>query len=295
MRGISPTTLLLALCLAGAAGACKADKPAEDPRHYTENAKRAYEEGLNAFFDRDWETANTLFAEVKKKYAYSRYARLAELRLADIDYRQEKFAEAISGYKAFAHDYPNDPEVPYARYKAAKALFEESSPSLLLGPLEERDLATVVDAKDALDDFLRDYPAYKRRRELDYMLDVITGVLARHELYVARFYRDLGNFDAAIKRVQACLATYPQSGLEPEALVLLGETYMMMKQRRAARVALSKVVVRYPDSAFVRPAREFLKLLGGPVAVSAEPDPVPQKRPEPRDPEAAGALQPATE
>ncbi len=96
------------------------------------------------------------------------------------------------------------------------------------------------------------------------MLEVVTGTLARHELYVAHFYRREGNFKAAVARIQYSLREYPRSGLEPEGLVLLGETYMMMQERAKARQVLSEMLVAYPESAFIRPAKGLLALLGGP-------------------------------
>lgn len=258
----------IALCLAlGAVPlGCGEKKPPQSPLEYSENARRDYEEALGAYFDKDWEEAILLFQEVKRKYGYSRYARLADLRIADAEYHQEKFAEAIGAYKGFVHDYPNDPEVPYARYKIAKSLYEQSSQSLLLPPLEERDLATVHDAHSTIRALLQDFPGYKHTRELEYMLQVVTGFLARHELYVARFYLAEGNLKAAAARCQYALRHYENSGLEAEAMVLLGETYMKMKKRNKARTVFRQMLALYPDSAFSIPARRFLKLLGDPAA-----------------------------
>jgi outer membrane protein assembly factor BamD len=254
---------LLALGLGlASAGCASAQHEPDSALQYTENAKRAYEEALEAYFDRDWEEATALLQDVRRKYGYSRYARLAELRLADADLHQEKFGEAIAGYKAFVHDYPNDPEVPYARYKIAKALFDESSQSLLLPPLEERDLASVNDAYSSIRSFLADYPGYKHARELEYMLEVVTGLLVRHELYVARFYLERDNFKAAVVRIQYALRNFEDSGLEAEAMVLLGETYLKLKQRSKARDVFRHVLAKYPDSPFTRPARRFLAQLG---------------------------------
>lgn len=260
MRWLSGSILavVLGLSLAG----CGPKVHAANPLHYTEDAKRAYDQALDSFFDHDWETATTLMQEVKRKYGYSRYARLADLRLADIDYHQQKYAEAITAYKGFVHDYPNDPEVPYARYRVARSLFHQTSASFLLPPLEERDLANVRDAYTAIQGFLADYPDYKKARELHYMLAVVTGLLVRHELYVARFYLKRDNFKAAVARIQYALRNYDNSGLEPEAMVLLGETYMKMEKRDQARAVFRQVLAQYPASAFTVPARNFLKLLG---------------------------------
>ncbi len=267
-RGV-PAAARFLLAASLALGACAPTKPADNPLAYTENAKRDYEEALEAFFDRDWEQATLLFREVKRKYGYSRYARLAELRIADAEFHQEKWPESIATYKGFVHDYPNDPEVPYARYKIAKALFEQSGQALLLPPLEERDLASVHDAHSTIRAFLQDFPNYKHAPELAFMLEAVAGLLARHELYVARFYLREDNFKAAVARCQYALRNFDGSGLEAEAMVLLGETYMKMKQRKKARVVLEQMLSRYPDSAFGIPARNFLRLLG-----KSEPSPV---------------------
>ncbi len=240
---------------------CQPKKHAAAPLQYTEDAKRAYEEALEAFFDRDWEAAGPLFEEVKRKYGYSRFARLAQLRIADAAFAQEKFPEAVTEYKSFIHDYPNDPEVSYARFRIIKANFDQSGEALLLPPLEERDLSNVSEAYSAIKAFLSDYPGYKHERELRYMLEVVTGVLARHELYVARFYLGEDNFEAAVARAKYAISNYPSSGLTPEALVLLGETYLKMKKTTLARSAFQTVLSKFSDSPFIIPARKFLEHL----------------------------------
>jgi len=242
------------------------DKQAQSPVEYAANAKKAYEDALEAFYNRDWELTKPQMEEVKREYGYSRYARLAELRIADAAFHQENYAEAVTGYKSFVHDYPNDPEVPYARYRITRCQFLSSGDSPVMPPLEERDLSSVRDAYESITQFLSDYPGYKKRAELEYMLAVVAGMMVRHELYVARYYLDRGNFDAAITRCEYSLATYKDTGLEPEALVLLGETYMKQKQRNKARKLFQHVLAEYPSSVFTIPAQKFLALLGEPVA-----------------------------
>ena len=130
-------------------------------------------------------------------------------------------------------------------------------------PLEERDLAAVRGAYTSLQSFLSDYPDYHRRVELDYMLQVITGVLVRHELYVARFYLKRDQFPPAIERVNYALEHYSGSGLEAEAVTLMGETYLKMRDKPKAIAAFQRVLSEYPESPFAVPASEFLRFLGG--------------------------------
>jgi outer membrane protein assembly factor BamD len=212
-----------------------------------------------AFDEHDWETAKRLFKDVKKKYSYSRYARLAELRMADADYESEKVAEAIQTYRSYVHDHRTDPEVPYARFRICKGLFDQvSDGGLVLPPLEERDQAVNLDAYKELSSFVRDYPVGKYTAQVRYMLSVVTGRLVRHELYVARYYLRKDEYEAAVWRTQYALRNYDASGLEPEAMVLLGETYLKMHKPGDARSTFSQVLAKYPTSAFSTAARNFL-------------------------------------
>jgi outer membrane protein assembly factor BamD len=253
----------IGLCfLALAASSCApAPRAAKTAEQYQEEARVAYDEAVDAFLDQDWEVATRLFEHVRKDFSYTRYARLAELRLADASFRQEKYAEATAAYKSFAKDYPSDPEVPYARYRVVRAQFLQSGSSVFQPPLEERDLASVRGAYTSLQAFLADYPNYARRVELDYMLLVVTGVLARHELYVARFYLKRDQYPPAIDRVRYALDRYKNSGLEPEAVTLMGETYLKMKDQKQAVAAFERVLKEYPESPFAVPARRFLARL----------------------------------
>jgi outer membrane protein assembly factor BamD len=266
---LSALLAALALCFSCAGE----ERRAESALEYAENAKKEYFKGVRALESENWEGAVEVFNELRRKYSYSRYARLAELRLADGDYEQEKYAEAISAYKAFAHDYPNDPETPYARFRVAKAQYDSVSKSALMPPLEERDLAFVNDCLKTISEFQTDYRTSPYHRELAYMKAVVMGLLARHELYVARFYLAESNFGAALARCEYALKTFEKSGLEPEALLLLGEVRMKEKERYKARQAFEKVISDYPSSPFVLPARRFLALLENDPSSRIKPEP----------------------
>lgn len=230
---------------------------------YTEDARKAYDEAMESFHEKDWESARALFSEVKKLFPQSRFARLAELRLADIDFAQEKYTEAIGSYRTFVTNHRHDREVEYARYRLAKALYFDVDDTIFLPPAEERDQATASEAHRELRSFLKQYPRSHYRRDVDYMLEVVTGRLVRHELYVARYYRRRDNFDAALARIDYAVKTFPASGLDAEALVLRGETLLMMNRRPEAKKAF-ETVVREHGAPFAEAARRFLLELDAP-------------------------------
>lgn len=239
--------------------ACEPQTPAKAATaQYTDDARRLYERAMTAFRDHDWEEARLLFQELRKKYSYSRYARLAELRIADADFESEKVPESVTAYRAFINDHRTDEEVPYARYRICRALFLQINDTILLPPAEERDQAGTFEAYKELRSFLHDYPRASQLPEAAWMLAVVTSRLVRHELYVARFYLRLDDFDAAVARIRYALRKYDGSGMESEALVLLGETYLKMHKPDEARQAFQNAITKYPAAAFTPTAQRFL-------------------------------------
>ena len=240
---------------------------------YTEDAQSAYNEAMESFRAKEWEDARALFGEVRRLFAYSRYARLAELRLADIEFEQEKYPEATTAYRGFIQSHRTDRDVEYAKYRICKSLFRDIDDTIVLPPAEERDQATTLEAYRELRSFLRNYPKSRYREDANYMFEVVLQRLVRHELYVARYYLRADSFDATIARIDYALKTYPLSGLDAEALVLKGETLLKMKKRDEARELFQRVIDEH-GGPFGVVAKNFLDELGGPL-------PRPIQRPKP--------------
>ena len=247
---------------------------AKAPLGYTEDAKRSYDAAMEEFNAHNWIEAQTMMREVKRKYSYSKYARLAELRIADADLEQEKFAEAIHEYKDFVHAHRSDADdVAYARSKIAESTYVEIPESFLLPAAEERDQGTVVDAYKELQSYLNDYPNSKQSAHMRDLLSQVIARLVRHELYVARFYLDKDNYDAAVLRIQYALrnygsaleasrtATSDATGTQAEALLLLGTTYLKMRKWSDARQAFQTIVTNFAAHPLAVPARNYLDRL----------------------------------
>jgi outer membrane protein assembly factor BamD len=280
------STLAPMATAASLTGCASSSSTAMRPLSYTDDAKKAYEEAMLSFRAKDWEGARALFQDVKKNFPQSRQARLAELRIADIDFAQDKYTDAVSSYRSFVTTYRTDKEVEYARYRMAKALYFDISDSIMQPPAEERDQATTEDAHRELRAFLRAFPKSRYRKDVEYMLEVVTGRLVRHELYVARYYRKKDSFDATIARIDYALKKYPSSGLDPEALVLKGETLMMMNHRKEAKLVFEEVIREW-GGPFAVTAKAFLDELAAPtqsppvIERPADPGPKPKAAPAP--------------
>ena len=264
--------LLAAAAIAPVLGGCDSFE-LSGARHatltYTDDARASYNEAMKSFRGRDWDDARALFGEIKKLFPYTTYARLSELRLADINFEQEKFSEAVTGYREFIQNHRSDPNVEYARYRVTKALFKDIDDTIFLPPQEERDQATCFEAYKEIRSYQKDYPNTRFPREEQYMYEVVVGRLVRHELYVARFYLAKENYDAAVARIEYALHTYGASddgqpaagGMEQDALILLGETYLKMHKWQDARQAFEAVVRIDTVGPNVIRARHYLEYL----------------------------------
>ena len=126
------------LCLlpfAIAAWACGSKNKDDTLLDYTRSAELLYLEALDEYEDRDCVAAEPNFQDVRRNFPYSRYAVLAELRLADCQFVQGNHAEAAVAYEQFVKAHPTHEDAHYAAYK--RGLFacpQKIRPALRLLP-----------------------------------------------------------------------------------------------------------------------------------------------------------------
>ena len=230
---------------------------------YGRNAREAYENALLEFRRENCIDAEPAFRRIRREYPYSRFAALAELRVADCKFQLDQFAEAISAYRQFVRFRPSHSQVPYARFRIAESHYEQiPSEWLLSPPTYERDPSAVNEALRQLRRYILDFPDDERVEDANELVKECLKILAEHELYAADFYSDRDAHSAVVMRLQTLLASYDGSGLESEALLMLGQTYLKMNDRAHAREAFQQLVERFPESDEVDEAREELEELG---------------------------------
>ena len=222
-------------------------------------ARTAYEEALDEFRDGDCIEAEPLFTAVRTEFRFSRFAALAELRIADCKFETKAYAEAIAGYREFVRFRPSHVEVVYARFRIAESYYAQiPSDWFLVPPSWERDQGATRDALSQLRRFILDFAEDTRVPEARRMEQRCLALMAEHELYVAEFYRSRRAYRATIARIQTLLATYHGSGVEPRALLLLGRTFLDTEEPERARQAFEELVASFPESEQAGAARTEL-------------------------------------
>lgn len=78
------------------------------PPTYSNDASGRYAEAVDLMKQQRWDEAAAAFSNVRATFAYSRYAPLSELRLADIALAQKDYPTAAQLYEQWAHDHPGN-------------------------------------------------------------------------------------------------------------------------------------------------------------------------------------------
>lgn len=251
--------LVAALTCGGALGCAGG----EDGLSYAASAELAYRNALLDFYDEDCLVAEPAFDNVRRKFPYSRFAALAELRAADCRFEEAKYPEAIQGYRQFARYRPSHVEVPYAHFQIALSHYEQiPSEWWLTPPAHERDQHYTQEAMRLLRRFLLDHPEDPQIPRAQRLAEEAVRMLAAHELYVASFYLSRDRPMAAIGRLRTLVQSYPGSEFETQALQMLGETYLAVHDPARAKKAFKQLVDRFPQSPEASEARGQLAGLG---------------------------------
>jgi outer membrane protein assembly factor BamD len=227
-------------------------------------AQQNYEMGLKELKAANWISAQAYFAHVHKNFGFSRWATLSELGLADAQFGQDKFTEAIDGYKGFIKAHPGNERVQdgYAAYRIGLAYFKEiPSDFFIMPPSYEKDQGPVLDALRELGAFADQYGdspyAPEARRHIGDCIRKLTD----HELYVARFYLDANKPFSAIGRLEGIIKDYPASQREPEIMLLLGKTYLKMEKPTEARATFEKLTTQHPEDFRAEKARLYIEFI----------------------------------
>lgn len=220
-----------------------------------ENIRR----GTDAIERKDFLQAERYFEHVRTKFPYLEAANEAELKLADLDFEQEKYAEAREKYQAFIKLHPTHAKVDYAAYRSALSHYEDiPSDFFLLPPSTEKDQTEVQSALRTLNDFVRQYPNSQYIPEAKEKIENTRQRLAEHELYVAAFYARRERWKAVVQRLEGLLKNYPGTSLEEEALFDLHEAYVRLNDTDNARQTLQRVIERLPGTPAAERARRML-------------------------------------
>lgn len=92
--------------------------------------------------------------------------------------------------------------------------------------------------------------------------DSVMELQSQHNLEVARYYiTKRKGYEGGISRLQEIIDTHPTFSRMDEVLYLMGEAHMKLKKPEEAEKFYSRLLKDYPESEFVKKAKEQLDKL----------------------------------
>jgi outer membrane protein assembly factor BamD len=168
-------------------------------------------DGMEAFESGDYRKAVESFEKLKDWYPFSKYAILAELKIADSHYYLKEYEEAVYAYEEFESLHPRNEAIPYIIYQIGNCYFEQMDSV-------DRDQHVVRKALETYRRLIKQYPDDKYAAKARPHIRECLKSLAGHEFYVGMFYYKNKEYKPAIQRFKTVLSDYPDVGIHQKAL-----------------------------------------------------------------------------
>ena len=195
--------------------------------------------------------AAALFDEVERQHPYSPWARRAQLMSAFSWYAARDYNKSIQSAQRFLSIHPGNKDAPYAYYLIALCYYEQISDVT-------RDQRTTEQAKAALTDIVRRYPATPYAADAKLKIDLVNDHLAGKEMTIGRNYERRGKWLAATLRFRNVVDNFQTTSHTPEALFRLVESYLSLGVPEEAQKAAAVLQTNYPQSKWYERAYKLM-------------------------------------
>lgn len=177
----------------------------EQTEYRTEkNAEELASDGASAFMAQDYKDALKAYTDLKDWYPFSRYAILAELKIADSHYHLEEYEEAILAYEEFERMHPKNDAIPYVIYQIGMSWFNQLDTI-------DRDHTPAQKALAQFNRLADQFPNSEYTTNAAAHYEKCMKHLSGHELYVANFYMKTKKYKAALARYEYLIERFPES------------------------------------------------------------------------------------
>jgi outer membrane protein assembly factor BamD len=173
-------------------------------------------EGMDAYENGDYKDAIEYFQKLKDWYPFSKYAILAELKIADSNYHLEQYEEAIFAYEEFEKLHPRNEAIPYVIYQIGRCYYDQIDSI-------DRDQKPARKALDTFQRLIKQFPDDQYARSASEHISKCEKSLAGNEYYIGLFYYKSKHYKAALHRFMAVLTNYPDVGYHQKALQYIAQ------------------------------------------------------------------------
>ena len=177
----------------------------------TGSAQQLAWDGMDAYDDGEYKDAIENFQKIKDWYPFSKYAILAELKIADSHYHLKQYEEAIFAYEEFEKLHPRNEAVPYVIYQSGLCYYDQ------IGTID-RDQTPARKALETFQRLIKQFPDDQYAHSANEHIPKCLKSLAGNDYYIGQFYFNTKHYEAALKRFMSVLTNYPDVGYHQKAL-----------------------------------------------------------------------------
>ncbi|NNG02299.1 MAG: outer membrane protein assembly factor BamD [Desulfobacteraceae bacterium] len=189
-------------------------------------ADQLIRDGMDNYNDGKYTQAIEDFEKLRDWYPFSKYAILAELKVADAYYNLKKYEDAVFAYDQFEKLHPRNDAIPYVLYRIGRCYFNQID-------TVDRDQTAAWKALDGFDRLTTLFPdsSYARLAE-GHMVDCYKS-LAGHDYYVGVYYYRSRHYKAALERFKSIIINYPDVGIHKDAMNYIANCEALISQMEA--------------------------------------------------------------
>ena len=210
MRRISTICLIVLLVATG----CTTIKDQYDKIFGVEDTATAQGlawEGMDAYEKGKYKKAIEKFQKIKDYYPFSKYAILAELKIADAHYHREEYEDAIFAYENFEQLHPRNEAIPYVIYQLGRCYYDQID-------TPDRDQTSAQKALETFQRLIKQFPGDEYAVRAAEHIKTAQKSLAGHAYIVGVYYYKTKHYKAALHRFMSIVSDYPDVGYHQKAL-----------------------------------------------------------------------------
>jgi len=215
---------------------------------------KLYGEARDLMDSGQWDKAIPYLEKLESRAAGTPLAQQAQLDKAYAQFKAGDKAQANATLDRFMRLHPASPALDYALYLKGLSNFNEN-----LGifgaytgqDMAERDQKAAKESFESFKELSSRFPRSRYTPDALLRMRYTVQMLAKNEVYVAKYYFKRGAYVAALNRAQTAVADYRDVPAVEEALYLIYKSYDALAMTQLSQDAKRVLEASYPNSEFL--------------------------------------------
>ncbi|MEA3428171.1 MAG: outer membrane protein assembly factor BamD, partial [Thermodesulfobacteriota bacterium] len=161
--------------------------------------------------------------KLKDWYPFSKFAILAELKIADAYYSLKEYEDSIFAYEEFENLHPNNEAIPYVIYRIGLCYFEQVS-------TPDRDQSSAEKAKSTFIRLIKQFPHDKYANMGNAYIKKCDKSLAEAVFEIGLHYYKSNHYKGALARFKSVISDYPDIGVHYRVLQYIAQCEALIEE-----------------------------------------------------------------